>query len=520
MKSYLFFFLPLVGNCFLSYSSCGANSKLPFPSLAGTNTKLGATNSLPSRARVNVSQSAVFDLSSIPNVSSSILLPAQESSPIQHKRTNSTGQSNLMAAVLSGQSRNSIGLSSTRTLDPLSEIMTAMMSSLLNNDVGGVHNLLQSYANAQRYDVLDRLANERDLISWILNVAQEDRAQTVKGVECFKLLDDAAQKMSGFVPMGVQIGYQCLKYVTKGLDTIIRKSSDRIQDVKAGTWANKSGNNVAHLAAKNYSPKLMAWCLVNCVPEVFTKTNSQGYTPYQLAQVKKEVLVQQREAALREKEEKAAHKAEKAAQRAAKKAQKAKRKASKRSGANESVPEPTEPQVSTEEGQSPEAKTVTRYARKIRHIDRVLEMLQEVSKLHPRFEQVAEAKSPLCAEESVPSLSASRVPMATGQENIAHSPSTEDLPRLSLEDSIQMQNREEAQLGGDLLTESRVSLQEALNAIIQNVEQAREGLDGSTWLESVLAVMEDLNETQKFLLEILVERNDAHLGEQTAQALS
>lgn len=369
-------------------------------------------------------------------------------------------------------------------IDPLQEVMVALQSPLLCNDIHGTLSILQSYANAKQYEILLGLARQQELLTRILAIAQEDRTQTSTGLECFELFDQAAEALSEVAPLGVKVGYQCLKYVLKGLSTIIEKSSDRLQEVKSGEWTDKSGNNVAHLAAKNYSPKLTAWCLVNCMPEVFNHKNKQGRTPYQLAEVKKSILVKEYEAAVQKKEVQAEAKAKRLATK--------QKKAHKKKNTNaESAATPTV------EAPAPEIKVAAKYKRKIRHIEEVISLLSEVSKFNEIKEKPSAQKASLVP---FPSLQMQIQSQATQLQ------STPNLKRaLSADKFSILEEQRAAHVETDLntLQEQLVNL---LNLILKEVEQSIGVLKNSLWLEKTLAIQTDLNEGQKLLLEMMMEQ--------------
>lgn len=192
--------------------------------------------------------------------------------------------------------------------DPFAFVPPTLSSQSLNNlfqiallkkNINEINCLLKKCVKDSRYDILNNLASNKNLIAQILSVSQEDPSQIKSGISCLKIFNKAAEKVIGTAPLEVRIGYQCLKYTIKGLTYILKKSSNCLQEVKLGTWITKNGNNVAHLAAKNYSPKLTSWCIINCHPDVFTRKNTFGYTPCFFAKMRKDLFNSQKEAAIR-----------------------------------------------------------------------------------------------------------------------------------------------------------------------------------------------------------------------------
>lgn len=451
--------------------------------------------SLGQQPRLMPSQSGVFfDAgSSIPPLSPSFL-----SSNSCHYRTNSSAEQ-AGRSTLRRNARNSEHI--TRflpVLDPLQEVMAAMQPSLLSNDIHGTLSILQSYANAKQYDVLLSLARQQELLTRILTIAQEDRTQTSTGLECFELFDQAAEALSEVAPLGVRVGYQCLKYVLKGLSSIIEKSSDRIQDVKAGKWTDKSGNNVAHLAAKNYSPKLTAWCLVNCVPEVFDQKNKQGRTPYELAEVKRNILVKEYEAAIQKKEDQAEAKAKRLEARAERRETKRKKK-SARKAVEKEVASSEKQNVATKE--CVEVKVAAKYKRKIRHIEDVIALLSEVRSFSTT-ETINVQNTPLTPFPSLQSQI---------QAQVQISPQPQLFPFPTLERSLSADKFAVLEKQGTVcaekeLDELRTQLEKMLNLMLEKVEQNAEQVNYRAWREITLGFLTDLTEGQKLLLEIITEQ--------------
>lgn len=412
----------------------------------------------------------------------------------RHKRTNSSSghpcaASSARAFRKSGQVAN-VSLQ----VDSLQEVLMTVQPSLMGNDIAGTLCVLQSYADAQRYDILLSLARQQELLTRILMIAQEDHAQTSSGLACFKLFDQAAEALSEVAPWSVKVGYQCLKCVVKGLGAIVEKSCNHVQEVKSGEWTDKSGNNMAHLAAKNYSPRLTAWCLVNCVPEVFQQVNQQGFTPYQLAEVKKTVFVKAYEAAVQKKEDKAEARAERLAA-------KAERKEAKRRKKSEKGEKLVSPEAaSAESSELPAVKVAAKYKRKIRKIEEVLALLAEVqpAKGVPDDESLTSFPSLKAQVQSqgLSPIQSQILPSPFRTSLLAHSCSAD---KLAPSKQVVASTRQE-------LEDLRIQLDDALNLVIERVEQSAETIDGETWRMETLGFLTDLNEGQKLLLEILTEQ--------------
>ncbi|MDR1597327.1 MAG: hypothetical protein LBR89_00100 [Holosporales bacterium] len=131
------------------------------------------------------------------------------------------------------------------------------------------------------------LANDSVTLSRIMSLSQSDPSQLSDGVQCLRLLDQAVSTVAGMAPPPVHIAYQSLKYAAIGVSKLVQMSKNKMVDVRSGKWRNSSGNNIAHLASKNYSPRLMSWCVVNCEPQVFVQLNNGKFTPRDVAMLRR-----------------------------------------------------------------------------------------------------------------------------------------------------------------------------------------------------------------------------------------
>ncbi|MDR2464193.1 MAG: hypothetical protein LBD36_01050 [Holosporales bacterium] len=182
------------------------------------------------------------------------------------------------------------------------EVKDLFLPQLLkNSDVDEYTRILQECVSRGDHVVLNSAANNLPLISQLLAIANNNPARANTCLSTLKILNSAAKTVTGASPITLQIACQSLKYLCGGLQALIKKANGQIEAAKKGelTW---HGNNVVHLAVKHCSPKLTSWCIMNCYPTVFVQQNSQGYTPYVMATLKKRLIENKKDDLERKKE--------------------------------------------------------------------------------------------------------------------------------------------------------------------------------------------------------------------------
>lgn len=127
------------------------------------------------------------------------------------------------------------------------------------------------------------IANDKKLVEYIADIVSgtSDKIEKESAMACLALFE----KVLGNAPQVVQTGY---KYI-KGLVKVIKYVNGKITDVKSGLWQRGTDHyNIAHIAVRMRSSRMMYWALVNCKPIIFEQINLAGQTPYRLALIMRE----------------------------------------------------------------------------------------------------------------------------------------------------------------------------------------------------------------------------------------
>lgn len=174
------------------------------------------------------------------------------------------------------------------------DLLTVLLKSAIaaTSDLKEVQEMLEAVSKAGEgtSQVLSIIANDQSLVNTI--IANAGGKQARAGNNCLQLLSSSLSS----APLYLQLGCKGLAYAVKGSRAIFRGTSSYLQRVKNGTAVTSHNkHNAAHVAILHGSSKLLAWCIINCRPEVLEQRNAQNYTPLEFALCRINVMTYQKQ---------------------------------------------------------------------------------------------------------------------------------------------------------------------------------------------------------------------------------
>jgi hypothetical protein len=130
--------------------------------------------------------------------------------------------------------------------------------------------------------LLKSIATNKDLVQKIVDLSRNDEESFQIGKSVIGLLESTFDKVKGLTPWYVRISTELFLQTLQKVCDIWKVFQYRLQKQREGLIQDRNDDNLLHRAIARSRYNQFVWCLLHCNPELFSQTNKQNRTPFDL----------------------------------------------------------------------------------------------------------------------------------------------------------------------------------------------------------------------------------------------